>query len=161
MCMDRIDNDDLHAMRNILELAGGRLAAVRISDADLQLLEQIIESMRNRKLPLEKRLEKDAQFHITIARASGNELLARFVEVMTILLHDYMAKGVLIEGGIEDGLQRHAKILEVLRTHDPDSVEEALREHLSVSRENVGRFDGMHRIVPGISIEDPGLAGVE
>lgn len=141
MHMDHIDNDDLHGMRIILEVASCRLAARNATPDELHSLEQIIKDMENRGLSLSERVQKDADFHITIAHASKNDLLGMFVETMTILLRDYMGKGVLLPGGIEDGLMRHTTILKALESGDPDAAEQAVLEHLRVSRQNVTVYE--------------------
>ena len=138
--MDEIDLDDLHSTRIVLEVAGGRLAAVNHTQEDIDHLERIIEKMRDRTLTVTQRVMQDAEFHIALARSGRNELLARFVEVMTTLLHDYMAVGVLMSGGIDDALARHTKIIHSLAARDPDITETAIREHLSRSRANVQEF---------------------
>lgn len=145
VCMENIDNDNLHTMRIILEVAAGRLAAEHADEEDFAHLQRIIDSMRDRSLDIDERIMKDAEFHITTARASGNELLARFVEVMTILLHDYMAKGSLVLGGINDALLRHGNVLDALRTRDPDIAEKAIRDHLIASRKSVEKYDSMQQ----------------
>ena len=139
--MDNIDNDDLHGMRIILEVAASRLAAQNASPVEIERLSEIVTTMQNRKLPLNERVQMDADFHIALARASRNELLVMFVETMTILLKDYMAKGVLLPGGIDDGLIRHSRVIKAIASGDPDQAEEAMRDHLKVSRQNVSRFD--------------------
>jgi GntR family transcriptional regulator, transcriptional repressor for pyruvate dehydrogenase complex len=139
--MDKIDNDDLHGIRIILEVAAARLAALNAKPEEIEELKKIVDSMENRTLTFPERIKKDAEFHITLAKASRNELLTMFVETMTILLRDYMGKGVLLPGGIEDGLMRHRRIIAALETGSPDQAEEAIREHLKVSRQNVSRFD--------------------
>ncbi len=144
--MDNIDNDDLHGMRIILEVAASRLAAQNATPGEIELLSKIVTSMQNRKLPLDERVQMDADFHITLAKASRNELLVMFVETMTILLKDYMAKGVLLPGGIDDGLIRHARVIRAIASGDPDQAEEAMRDHLKVSRENVSVFDSRQNL---------------
>ena len=139
--MDKIDNDDLHGIRIILEVAAARLAALNVKPEEIDQLKNIVDSMENRALTFPERIKKDADFHISLAKASRNELLTMFVETMTILLRDYMGKGVLLPGGIEDGLMRHRIIIAALETGSPDQAEEAIREHLKVSRQNVSRFD--------------------
>jgi GntR family transcriptional repressor for pyruvate dehydrogenase complex len=139
--LDNISNDNLHGIRLILETAGGRLAAQYARPGDIGDLERILKDMVDESLPPDKRIRLDAEFHITLARASGNELLRMFVEVMTILLKDYMAKGMSGIRGIKKTLDQHRKILEALRGRNPDEAERAIRDHLIAAKENVNKYE--------------------
>jgi DNA-binding GntR family transcriptional regulator len=55
----------------------------------------------------------------------------------------YADLGVLIEGGIEDGITRHRQILDALKARDKQGARHAMAEHLRVSRLNVQLFDEM------------------
>ena len=136
-----INNDDLHNMRLILETEGARLAALNPLTDEIEELEDILQKMEDVSLPLEKRIRLDAEFHVTMVRAGKNELLGIFTEVMTLLLNDYMVKGVFGPSGIRKTLVQHRKILEAIRRGDPNSAEKALRAHLIAARENVGKYE--------------------
>jgi GntR family transcriptional repressor for pyruvate dehydrogenase complex len=139
--LDNISNDNLHGTRLILETAGARLAARYARAEDINELENILKGMVDESLPPDKRIRLDAEFHIAIARASGNELLRMFVEVMTILLKDYMVKGMSGIEGIKKTLEQHRKILEALMTGDSDLAEKAVQDHLVAARENVDKYE--------------------
>ncbi|MDR0583780.1 MAG: FadR family transcriptional regulator [Treponema sp.] len=139
--MDNISNDELHAMRMILETQGARLAAARIRNNKIEYLASILEKMADIDIPLKERIRLETEFHVTIAHSSGNSLLGMFVEVMTILLYDYMVKGVSGPPGIIKTLAQHHKILEAIRKRDADGAEAALREHLTASRNDVDKYE--------------------
>ncbi len=141
--MDNISADDIYHMRIILEVAACRLAAQNATAEDLKELAQILSDMEQRKLDLPVRIKLDADFHIAIAHASKNRLLGMFVETMTTLLKDVIGKGIQVPGGNEDGLMRHSAILASIKTGNPDIAEAAIRDHLSVSRQNVRVIDEM------------------
>ena len=139
--MDNISNDDLHGMRLILETAGARLAALHAKPAEVEHLENTLKLMADESLPLEQRIQYDADFHISIARASGNELVGMFVDVMTILLEEYMIKGMFGPPEMKKTLIQHYKILEAIKDGNPDVAETALREHLAAARKNVSKYE--------------------
>jgi DNA-binding FadR family transcriptional regulator len=97
--------------------------------------------MKHTSLTLKQRVERDSFFHIAIAKASGNKLLETFVQVIFPLLPDYIGKGVLLPGGIEDGVYRHNLLVEALKSRSPEKAAKAMEEHLSASHENVREFD--------------------
>ncbi len=141
-----ISIDDVYNMRIILEVASCRLAALNASKEDLEKVQLILSEMESRKLDLPVRIRLDADFHIAIAHASKNRLLGMFVGTMTALLTDVIGKGIQVPGGNEDGLRRHRSVLEAIRTGDPDAAENAIRDHLDVSRQNVKVVEEMKRL---------------
>jgi DNA-binding FadR family transcriptional regulator len=141
MQVDKITPDELTDLRGILEMSAVELAAIHITNEQLQRMQGILDSFNDKSLPLKERVALDAAFHIAIAEASGNELLAMFVEVLTSLLKDYMGKGILIQGGVDDAIDRHRKIIEALAVHDVPLARLAMTEHLKASSENVKQFD--------------------
>jgi len=146
--MDNISNDDLHSMRLILETAAARLAAIHIKKAEVDHLEYILDKMLDTTLPLEQRIAYDADFHITIARSSGNVLVGMFVEVITILLKEYMLKGVAGSLGMKRTSAQHRNILEALKSRDPAAAETSIQEHLTASRKNVGKYEEKQKTLP-------------
>ena len=143
MQVDQISTDELTQMRQILELSSIELAVEQLTDEHLKKMEQNVERFSDKTLPLKERVKLDEQFHQLIAQASGNDLLCLFVGVLTSLLRDYMGKGVLIEGGIQDGITRHRQILDAIKARDKQAAHHAMAEHLRVSRLNVQHFDEM------------------
>ncbi|MDR2435158.1 MAG: FadR family transcriptional regulator [Treponema sp.] len=143
--MDNISNDHLHNMRLILETASARLSALHARPKDVKRLEHILEQMREIPLPTDKRIVLDSEFHRTIAYSGGNELLGMFVEVMTLLLKDYMIKGFPNPLSIKNTIMEHNEVLEAIRNRDPDGAEEAIRGHLSAARKNVARYEQKKR----------------
>jgi DNA-binding FadR family transcriptional regulator len=141
MQVDRISADDLTQVREILELSSVDLAVKKITDADIEKMDAILSRFEDKTLPLKERVKLDEQFHLAIAQAAGNDLLTMFIGVLTSLLRDYMGKGILIEGGIDDGIRRHRIIFEALANRDPQAAHKAMVDHLKVSSLNVKFFD--------------------
>jgi GntR family transcriptional repressor for pyruvate dehydrogenase complex len=143
--MDNISNDDLHSMRLILETAGAKLAATHALPEEIEHLEHILKEMSDENLELNKRILLDADFHISIARASGNELLGMFVDVMTLLLKDYMSKGLFGLTRIRNTLNQHEKILEAIKNREGDKSETAIYDHLMAARKDVSRYENREK----------------
>jgi GntR family transcriptional repressor for pyruvate dehydrogenase complex len=139
--MDNISNDNLHSMRLILETVGARLAAVHASPKNIEHLEHILNQMSDETLELSNRIPLDVDFHIGVARASGNELLGMFVDVMTLLLSDYMSKGFFGVTRIRNTLNQHQKIMEAIKDRDEDRAEAVIYDHLVAARKDVGKYE--------------------
>jgi GntR family transcriptional repressor for pyruvate dehydrogenase complex len=137
--LDNISDDDIYVIRYSLELTATRIAAEKASNADLDKMEELTDEMERQKDDIDRRVLLDCDFHVAIARASGNVLLAVFIESISEILRKVIRRGVLVPGRNEDGIIRHRKILAALRKRDPDLAETAMREHLEVSLDNVLR----------------------
>jgi GntR family transcriptional repressor for pyruvate dehydrogenase complex len=146
--MDNISNEDLHGIRIILETAAVRLAAIHAKPEDFEQLEHVLRQMSVHPLTAEKRIQADSEFHITIARASGNKLLELFVEVMTMLLREYMIKGFPGPASIKLVINYHKRIFEAIKNRNPEDAEDAMRSHLTSARENVKVYEKKKRKEP-------------
>lgn len=135
--MDAIGYYSAFEVRGILEKAAVKRAAVHASPERLNEMESVLARLKDRNLSGEERLELDFSFHLLIARSSGNSLLAMLVEVMANIIKESMLAGILIQGGIDDAIIRHQRILDALRTGDAPLAGQMMDEHLAQSLENM------------------------
>ncbi len=127
---------ELFQVRHIHEPAVTRLAAPLISDATLKQLALLSATTYKPKpgatdrAALTKYVEANRAFHITIARASGNDLLANLFG----WLHDSIMRVTLLTMlASRDGVQidhGHGEILEALAARDPERAAVASRAHV-------------------------------
>lgn len=135
--MDNISDDEVFSMRIVLEVAAGRSAASRITDEELATMEELVNQMEVNMGNLPQRIDWDIAFHIAMGKYSGNRVLGVIQESLTEVLRYVIQRGIQANGGNEDGVLRHRRILDALRSHDPDRVEEEILDHLERSRQNV------------------------
>ncbi len=135
--MDSIDYRSTFELRSILESAAVELASQRADEEQLREMDEILERLKGQDLSPDQRLALDFQFHLLIANATGNQLLATLVEAMSNIIKYSMRSGVFVHGGIEDSILRHQKIMDALYAHDPALARDAMREHLDQSYINV------------------------
>lgn len=148
IALEDIEVEELHQLRILLEVEAARLAATNASDSDFVELEKIVETMKTDfSLTLLERVHLDIDFHNLVAKASGNTLLEMFVNVMTGLITNYMAKGAVISGGITDANEKHMLIINALKTRDGEKGAKAMLEHLQKSRLSVEIFNKKNEIV--------------
>jgi len=134
---------EIFHLRSVLEVEGVGLAASRITADEIHLLEQ----NSHQEAVLSQRTEGSAQpnpkgyglnldFHITIARASGNNRLVKLLinllnELERVLTHDPQIAEP----------QQHAEILEALKRRDKRGAQEAMRKHLEDTKNHsLSRF---------------------
>jgi DNA-binding GntR family transcriptional regulator len=133
---------DVSLVRAEVDALAARLAAERISDAALDVLETLVEEMLARldAQDFSGVTEADVRFHHLIAEASENHALQRAFDQLapfartfiTLTLPDVDVRGIVLE---------HRPILEALRERDAERAAEAARAHqLSVSELLLAHF---------------------
>jgi DNA-binding GntR family transcriptional regulator len=118
------DVQEVYQLRLALEAMAARLAAERITDEELRELERVASPST-----ADEAVVFNHQFHLEVARASGNSRLAEMVEHLLDDMDRWA--GVDFSGFSEAQLHRgHTVELDALRARDPDVAEEAFRSHL-------------------------------
>ena len=111
---------ELLEVRRILEPAASARAAVRIDDASLASLEEILD----RSTPdsaVEELVRNDVEFHRAIAVASGNTVLASLIESLSgPTQRARVWRGITQEGALARTLAEHRSIFGAIRAHDPE-----------------------------------------
>ena len=138
--LDKISYDEIYGVRKILEIAACRMAAAAVENDQLARMREYLEKLKDRTISVKERRELDYDFHAAIAEASGNRLLGIMVRTTRDVFISVIEKGIFTEGGIEDAIIRHERIMQALVNHDPAAAEKAMQEHLDQSYENVMRY---------------------
>jgi DNA-binding FadR family transcriptional regulator len=133
LVMNGIDAETIYEMRVMLECNACVLAAQRATEAEFDSLTAINREMEQKQQDLEVRVDLDLQFHARIAEISGNALLSIFVKSMTHLRKAMIRQAILSEGGSQDGIDYHGRIIAALRIRDAKQAEQTMREHLTES----------------------------
>ena len=128
-------SDQLFEARKVVEPAMAALAAERIDDGTLELLEACVKRARDAIGDADAFMETDLELHDAIRVAAENAILGRFMESIRALgLASRMRTGsrrVVQEQTVKD----HRKIVAALRARDPEAASAAMHRHL----ENVER----------------------
>jgi DNA-binding GntR family transcriptional regulator len=125
-------------LRAILELPSARLAALRASEEQIRELEEmarftVARDPEDRETRLAA-VKADADFHMCLARASGNQRLADLIAVhmqemsrirYVALKMDPQAEGMRFDS--------HVEIAQATRARDPDRAARAMHEAVSLS----------------------------
>jgi DNA-binding FadR family transcriptional regulator len=131
---DKADLSVVMEARCTLEPAAARMAAARISDAELDDLRSKNQSIIENAHDFETFFLLNREFHRLIAQASGNLVVSLFVEsIMSIA--DLRGPSVARERRetdkvIEQRARGHDAVLAALAKRDPDSAEAAMASHL-------------------------------
>lgn len=139
--LDNIDYKQIYDTRIVLEASACRRAARRITDGELAKLEKLHKRLQDKNLPIRKRRSIDLDFHVAIAKASGNNLLVVLIQAMRNIIQDvmFLEKDIETWDSVDEAIQFHRDILDGLAAHDPAAADKAMHAHLEKAMKNVER----------------------
>lgn len=128
---------DLYQCRRALDGLAARLAAERITDAELAALESTLAIWSEPAPGVHDLWLADLAFHDLIYLASGNPHLRRFSEIATDLVATYrrvildnLTSGEAQQRGPVEVQREHAEMFRNLQARDPGGAEAAARRHI-------------------------------
>lgn len=124
-----LDMDELTAMRRVLEVPAAERAALHGTEQQLLTLERIAEQQKQTTIEDPDIVSYDRDFHVTIAQASGNRLLAAFVSAIHESTRPAQFLCITPEVG-RTTVKQHLAIARALREGSPQGAAEAMDEHL-------------------------------
>ena len=134
-----IDLGEIEALaefREPLEITAVRLACARATDADVDAIEEMLNACRP-GVPREEWHKVGTDFHVELARLSGNPFLVKAIEgVMTRLSRPRWLE-VWTEASREQAWSEHRRILESIRTKLPDQASRETVEHIRDTRDRL------------------------
>ncbi len=136
LLVDRTDDwRELIEVRELLEPGISYLAAERAEPEDIEILQKAVEIMDSAMNDSETFIAADNNFHQALVRATRNEILVTLVEPMVGLLTAQRKRIFEVEGEPQRSQFHHKRILEAVRSHDPEKARLASVEKLNMVRE--------------------------
>jgi GntR family transcriptional regulator, transcriptional repressor for pyruvate dehydrogenase complex len=133
--------EELIEAREILEVQLVALAAQRASDAQISWLETILEQMEQAIANPERYSEADVQFHLAMAEASGNRVLSQAMGNIRASLKREMELsaevGARRHGDLRFSADSHRRVLDAIKTGDPDTARAEMFDIMSRHHEFV------------------------
>lgn len=130
-----MSNNELFAMREVLEVPAAAWAAEKITDTQLAELRAALDDMAAivdspDEIDFDRLQALDVQFHLGVAMAAGN----RFMHQTSGVLHDMLLSGMettlAIPGRAVKSRRDHENIYAALLAHDPAAARKAARAHI-------------------------------
>ena len=116
-------------LRTVVEPQVARLAATRIDDSQLAALGDLLEES-SVSTDADRSVSLDVAFHVGIARATRNQLLASLSELTVAWTVEARVYSHLEEHGRQLSHNGHTRILRALTARNADAAEAAMRVHL-------------------------------
>ena len=145
--------EHLHDVRTALEALGAEGAARNRTEADLADLVAKTVAVEAAVGDLTRYLDANLAWHMAIVRASHNELLISFMEVLSQAIHDATEIAAFDSEEVRmSTLKIHRAILAAVVDGDADAARRRMTRHVSAARDvAMGRWDESNdggRVVP-------------
>lgn len=130
---------DLVEVRELFEPGIAYLAAQRATPADILAITEAVETMETAFEDANIYIAADNRFHNSLARATGNKLIASLLDPIIELLIEqrrYVFKSK--HGGPRAGQVFHKRILKEIKEKNAEGARQAMIEHLQQVRRDTG-----------------------
>ncbi len=122
---------ELFEARKVLEAGIVALAAKKVTDKEINTLQEIVTRSTEKINDLEAFLLNDRELHESITHVADNPILTRFMVSLSKLGLASRSRTVRIPGVAEQTIEDHQCIVAALRDRDPEQAKTAMLEHLS------------------------------
>jgi DNA-binding FadR family transcriptional regulator len=124
--------------REAIEPFCARLAAVHRTDADLTRLETANAALADQSASLAEFLQANIDWHVGVAVASHNELLAGVMTALSRAIYAATENEQFIDDDVRKGAARaHETITNAIRDRDPDAAVRRMQRHVHVYAEAI------------------------
>jgi DNA-binding FadR family transcriptional regulator len=127
--------EEIAMFRDLLETPSARLAADNRTGANLKKLHDIIDEERAVTFDDPIVPELNARFHVEIANATGNRVLASFVAALHQTAHPLAFVSIDAELG-RVSVTHHIKIYKAIEAKNAEDADRQMRSHLAYLREH-------------------------
>lgn len=133
------DVQDIFMIRSKLEGLSGRRAAERITEAELERMEEIIDltEFYANKNDLNHLKELDHDFHDVIYRATKSKTLEHTLSDFHYYIQKARKASIATPGRAKEVLKEHRAIYEAIKKRDADEAERLIDEHVQKAAKNM------------------------
>jgi len=126
--------DMIVEVREGLEAKTARLAAERATPEEMERIAVFQQLYQIQGRDIERETDLDLEFHQAIAAASHNGLLSRLMFSLQNILRQYIALSNEMTDRLDTTIVEHQRIYDAIAAKDPKAAEQAMMEHLAISR---------------------------
>ncbi|MGA3087018.1 MAG: FadR/GntR family transcriptional regulator [Terriglobales bacterium] len=121
---------ELLDFRKMLEPPLAARAAKHASAEEISEMEEILQRQEATLLRGEASIGEDAEFHYSVALASGNSVVLKVLDILMDLLRDTRGRSLQVKGRPQQSLAGHRRILAAIKRHDAEAAKAAMRRHI-------------------------------
>jgi DNA-binding GntR family transcriptional regulator len=130
---------EMFAVMAELEALCGRLAARRITDEELGLLDAAAVACEKamEKGDADEYYRENERFHHVLYEASGNSFLAQEASKLHKRLKPFRRLQLRVRGRLRQSMQEHREVQDAVQKGDAERAARVLRRHISIQGENL------------------------
>ena len=128
--VEKVVKEDLHYARKVLEAPIAKLAAKNRKQENIDQLQFLIEKMEKSKNHTKKFIEVDMEFHVELAKASGNSAFVVLTQAIMQILRSDLTFVLNFQDQTETALSHHKKIRKNIVSQDIEGAELAMQSHM-------------------------------
>jgi len=121
---------ELLDFRKMLEPPLAARAATHASSDEISEMEEILQRQEVTLSHGEASIAEDAEFHYSIALASGNSVVLKVLDILMDLLRETRERSLQLQGRPQRSLAGHRRILAAIKRHDAEAAKDAMRRHI-------------------------------
>lgn len=127
---DRQQVHELYAMRELLEGASARLAALHATSSEIVYLRYVLEEFRENKGNAKRMAQINRDFHRAVSDAAHNRYMVQSLNELSDA--EALLRGTTLAhpGRADSADEEHTAILAAIERRDPDLAEKLAREHI-------------------------------
>jgi DNA-binding FadR family transcriptional regulator len=129
LVLDDINILQVLEYRRIVEKGAAALAAERATDRDMAEMEAVYEQMLRSQDDVAEFARADLEFHLVLAKATGNPVIIKVNNVLRTILEISM-DNIVTTLKMVDGLHYHRLLIDAVSARDAEAAESIMQEHV-------------------------------
>lgn len=121
---------ELLDFRKMLEPPLAARAATHASVDEISEMEEILQRQEAKQAQGDGGVAEDAEFHYSVALASGNSVVLKVLDIIMDLLRDTRERSLQVQERPRKSLAGHRRILAAIKRHDAEGAKSAMRRHI-------------------------------
>lgn len=117
--------------RSVIEIALAGWAAERAAEEQIAEIGRLLGELDAVQGDMERYVELDLAFHLAIAEAAHNDIMANVLRMFQHVLRVWMETTYREAGDTKDSMAIHRELYEAIRTGNVQAAREAMTEHTS------------------------------
>lgn len=117
--------------RSVMEMALAGWAAQRATDQEIAAIGKILEELEKSQNDMSSYIDHDLAFHLAIAQAAHNSMLANILAMLQHVLRVWMETTYKEAKGTADSMALHRKIYAAIQARDEEAARAAMEHHTS------------------------------
>jgi GntR family transcriptional repressor for pyruvate dehydrogenase complex len=154
LALDPADLFHVLEYRRIMEKGTVALVAEKAAPEDIAELKRSYATMVEQKHDVRGFAHADLEFHLDLARASGNPIIMKVNSIIKDVLSVSM-ENIVETLGTRDGLDYHQRIIDAIEAHDTQLAESIMEEHIVRTIQRLGTEGGYSMPQPPTGIPTP------